>query len=213
MKNLCLPILSSSALALAAIAIGSGPAAAAVDVLTLSGDVANGTYSGTASTGWSYALDLGLGSSSPFDINVGDEIQATITLDGPLTVPNGPIQFVGLAFNGSPAETNPAVTGSFTFSGGSNISSAPLGANCGNCLTNLYSQFDGGGFSFTSVYVDTFIAALDPAPYQVTDVQLNFYVYPVTAAPEPAAWALMLVGLGAAGAALRSRRRNAAVPV
>lgn len=69
--------------------------------------------------------------------------------------------------------------------------------------------------TFTA-YIDPnilFNAALNPADYslEVGGVSTDFVNGPPAGVPEPASWALMLLGLGGAGAILRSARRRAGV--
>jgi len=68
--------------------------------------------------------------------------------------------------------------------------------------------------NFTALVVGTgsdtlqFISANDPAFTYLDNVSLTD-TGRTSAAPEPAAWALMIAGFGLAGAALRAKRRNA----
>jgi hypothetical protein len=69
----------------------------------------------------------------------------------------------------------------------------------------------------TSAFADTLtLAAGDHISFSISNVSLA-YSYDstglsatITAVPEPAAWAMMLVGFGGVGAAMRSRRKMAA---
>lgn len=67
----------------------------------------------------------------------------------------------------------------------------------------LYTVWDNGGGSFQTFFTGTVSAGSD-----------HFYGYGTAAAgavPEPAAWAMMLVGFGGLGAAMRQRRKPAAL--
>ncbi len=197
-------------------ALAAGAAHATVYTLSLTGTVADGTtgsFVSGGSTYYTYYLDLGLGAASPFTIVQGDEIQATITLDTPLVVPASPggYQFVGVNFNGAVAPDGVSTVGMDTFSGGTGISSSPMGTNCGNCLSGVYGQPGPGSFSFSSLYADTTIETLT-TPFLVDDVTLTYQVNtgPV---PEPAAWTLMLIGVGAVGGSARLSRRGRRIPL
>jgi hypothetical protein len=204
--------VAGAAMALGILAAASASHAATF-VLSLSGDPTGGTYGSFVVGGSQYhtfSLDLGLGDATPFTINSGDEIQTTISLASLLTVPNGTdFQFLGVNFNGSTNPSGPSTTGSFTFSGLTGSVSNPTSNNCGNCLSDLFGQPGNGAFSFTGLYSDVVVQTLS-APFTINDVTLSYQVNDLAAAvvPEPATWAMMLVGVFGMGAVLRSSRRK-----
>jgi len=83
-------------------------------------------------------------------------------------------------------------------------------------LQSLGAQLDqfGLGTAFSSstdtLYITTMIPAGDTLVFGNTDTNLDFGVSQTLAAPEPSAWSLMLLGFGALGMGLRSRRKIAA---
>ena len=214
-----------TALAAAALivgAVGASRANAATIVLNLTGTVADGTFNtsmgGGGSTVHTYVLDLGLGSSVPFTVSQGDEIQATVTLDTPLTIPSslpGGLQFVGLNFSNTDgsdpgtSSNNNTISGYDIFSGGTGISTDQMGTNCGNCLSALFGQA-GDTFSFSGLFADSTMNQLDTS-YLVNDVTLSYQVnaFP-SAVSEPATWAMLLLGFGAVGLMMRGARRRGA---
>lgn len=162
----------------------------------------------------------------PIDISVGDTLKGAIafTNGGRVTVFNGSIdnrERVSASFAPS--------TGTTAFSAGSlkllgiqgdyvgpaTIASLPVGgaiafSGRGN-LTNTSFSFSGISFSIT--YVDNSTGGDFPLTTRVTPSFLSFPIETVTisesAVPEPATWAVMILGFGAVGSALRTRRRFA----
>jgi hypothetical protein len=71
------------------------------------------------------------------------------------------------------------------------------------------ASFGGGGFSASSA--DPGLGAdvvMNTQPMSITRDVINDLVVNAVAVPEPGAWALMLLGFGAAGTTLRLRRRH-----
>lgn len=105
-----------------------------------------------------------------------------------LTINDGSIAWAPTTFNG------------YEFSG---LSAG--GSWTGYTLSTDFSGLDTSRVIFTpdAVYVN--MQGITPQSGESFTITLN-----AASAPEPAAWALMLVGFGGLGAALRSRRRTAA---
>jgi hypothetical protein len=181
---------------------------ATVYMLSLSGDPTTGSYGAFDSGGAHYqtfSLDLGLGGALPFTVGQDDEIVTTIALTSPLTVPGvNDYQFLGVNFNGPTPPVGVSTTGSFTFTGLTGSAPNPTSNNCGNCASDLFGQSGtGASFSFTGLTSDVTFPTLT-SPYTIDDVSISYQVDSV-AAPEPAAWALMLIGFGGLGALARRR--------
>ncbi|THD59530.1 PEPxxWA-CTERM sorting domain-containing protein [Phenylobacterium sp.] len=75
-----------------------------------------------------------------------------------------------------------------------------------------YGNYELGTFTFTGSGSDTLTiaAATDPGDWYVDDVSVNGAAVtpPAGGVPEPACWALMIVGFGMSGGLLRHRRRG-----
>jgi hypothetical protein len=216
-------ILGLAVAAAAGLVTMATPANATVFTLNLTGSAASTTYGSFFSGGQHYntaVLDVGTGSANglPITVAAGDEVQINLLLDDPFTVLGATgYQFFGVNLIDSgggdptflPSPPNPeATTGTVAFSGGTGALLGALSTNCGNCLTNLLGRPGPvAAFTFTSLYADLFIG--DPTlamPFTVNDVTISYQVN--SAVPEPANWAMMLLGFGALGVAMRSRKRR-----
>ena len=143
-------------------------------------------------------------------MSLGDTINATVTLDGLYTVPQSQLYtnflqfFTGSAF---PSE-NTGVDGTFTFyNGGTQVASFSYFSTTSGSLASYTANFPPSNGAFT---FDSFTNAVhinDLATPATLDGGFLFYDLVSSAAPEPATWAMMLVGLGLAGGALRARAR------
>jgi hypothetical protein len=200
--------LSILAAAATALASAASMAHATVYTLSLTGDPTTGSTGAFNSGNMSYQtffLDLGLGGAAPFVVEQGDEIQTSITLSSALTVPGvNDYQFLGVNFEGPTPPVGVSTAGSFTFSGLTGSAPNPTSNNCGNCASDLFGQpGTGAPFAFTGLVSDVTFLTLT-APYTISDVTLTYQVDSI-AAPEPAAWTLMLIGFGGMGAMARRR--------
>ena len=156
---------------------------------------------------------LPLSGLTSIDVAQGDEIDSTITLDQAYTLgtdtghTNILEYLTGSAF---PSEDT-GVSYTFTFyDTGSVVNTFSGTSTTSDALSSYAAVFPpfNGAFTFDTVTVSTTVtdlaqgATLDGA---ALDLQL---VPAVSAAPEPASWALMMLGVGSVGVALRTRRRK-----
>jgi len=208
--------------AAAGLILGMTGAAQATDyVRNVTGDFSQLVPSSFPAGGTTFFVgSIGLtGFGDAIDLQQGDSITLNITIaNGPFTIGSYDNEFLGVNFqdasgNGPPgppdADPEPpstvAVDGFMSFDGG-----APQVANCGNCLSLLYSVSQ-TPLSFTTLQAITDITTLQApsAPFEVSQVTLSYQLNDNAAAvPEPVSWALMLLGFGGLGAQLRLVRRR-----
>jgi hypothetical protein len=208
------------AVAATVLAFSVGHAEAATFDLNLTAVAAQGSsahfFSGTSYYD-QYSVTLsGVDSADAFTVAQGDTVNATVTFDGLFTIPasftrtNFAFFLEGDAF---PNE-NTGVSSTISLYNGSNV-----------VLTQ-------SGSTTTSGFLASTIDIYPPSNGQITfdSFTTSFNIYDLTtpasvyrtvfdytlvhddargAVPEPTTWALMLVGFGGLGAALRSRRRPA----
>jgi len=145
---------------------------------------------------------LGTSASSPLYLSVGDIGTASST--GDIT---GPSYVTSLGASDYYFELNAPATSTTSYLGdlsfvGQNVTST-ISSVSGSTLTAV--PFSGP--------VDTTVSLQSGTEYmlQVTGAAQTPFVanISVSAAPEPAAWALMILGLGGIGVAMRRSRRNA----
>ncbi len=207
MKTIFKTALLTGALALA------GSAHAAVFNLNLTGTISNGNFSNQTIGATHYdQWFLGLDGLTPFQIAVGDTVNATVTLDHSFTVPAS-VQLTtftfflfGNSFPAIPTGTS-GVAQTFVDAG------TPTTSTCGATTTS--SQLAAGCVypSGVPITFDTFSTSftIDTLATQA-DIDRSAILYtlfsPAAAVPEPASWALMLVGFGLVGAAMRRRVRQ-----
>lgn len=201
-------------LAIALSLAAAAPASAATIVLNLTGTVSSGFAQSVISGGNKFDFfTIVLSGYTPTLLSVGDEVQATITLDGPLTAPGATIRngmdfFMGDT-TGAAGPT--AVSGTTDLSlMGVPVISASSGASSFAFLFNGYTNFTGTAFTFDTIQSNFTITSIDAGSILPDFIGLRtIAVNPYTAAvPEPATWALMIAGFAAIGGALRSRRRR-----
>lgn len=198
--------------ALAALTIAASGAHAATYTVTQTGAIADFQASQFDFGGNHYnrfILPLsGLDSSNAFTVSQGDSIDATVTLDGAYTIPQSQLYtnilqiFTGSAF---PNE-NTGVDGTFTFFDGlTQVASFGYSSTTSGDLASYAANFppNNGAFTFDSFTNDLVINTL--ATPATVDGGYFFYDLVSHAVPEPATWAMMLVGLGMVGGAMRSR--------
>lgn len=192
----------------AAMTIGSATGAAAATItVEATGEVANISYGSFVFNGRSFQtgyLQLQPSSPLPLELNDGDIIEFSISLDGVFGVPGAGEQFFGLNFYGDEDQEDAGASnlGTMTLQGATGLATNPAPVACGNCLSAIYFDGNAGPFSFTGLSGSTTITLA--VPYSVNEISLSYQVSnPV---PEPGGWALMIVGLGLAGAGLRQHR-------
>ncbi len=200
---------------LAATLAFSQQAPAAVIDLDLTGVVSNGTFfsqtvGNTHYDYWFLALD-GL---TPFTVEEGDTVNATVTLDQSFTVPASVQLTVFDLFmfsNSFPAIPTGASDIEQTFFN----AGTPTTSSCGETTTSgqiaagcVYPS--GTPFSFDTFKTSFTIKTLG-TPVQIENATISYTLFsPAAAVPEPATWAMMLFGFALVGSALRSRRRDVA---
>lgn len=195
------------------------PAAeATVYDLNLSGSIADATTGSFTIGSDQYRVGgIVLSGLTPFALQAGDVVHATVTLNGLFTVPGSGEQLFGfnlLQFlsGGGGATVDPAQptsnSGSITFFN----SLGPTGrANdfapgaCGNCLAIIT---DNGGlttpFSFDSFTAETTIGDLGTSPFTINGATFSYQLRDaIGALPETGTWTMLLLGFALTGAALR----------
>jgi hypothetical protein len=198
--------------------IGGSAQAASFDV-ALKGQVANFTNFQIPFNGMlfnEFSLNLtGLDSTDAITVSQGDTINATVTLDSAYTIPTSQIRTDLLLFlSGSafPAE-NTGVNGTFNFyNAGMLVNSFSYDSTTSGQLASFAAVFapNNGAFTFDSFTNDFTINTL------MTSATLdgsNFTYALVSHIPEPASWAIMLMGFAGLGATLRARRNMATAAV
>ncbi len=205
----------------AAAIVGASPAWAVTQAVThtisLTGTSANATTGSFTFEGSNYFTgQLILDPFTSFTVAEGDVIEAIVTLTGGFTVPASGEQFFGLNFFqgdfGSPPgyteDAGPTTEGTLVFSyslGNTGLPSNTQPGACGNCLSAIGGQFPGNAFTFDGLRVTQTITSLN-APFTIDNASFSYQLRDVQGAvPEPATWAMMLIGFGAVGAALRRR--------
>lgn len=203
-----------AALALSA-AIATPAAASTHFVFNLTADTANLTTNSFMSGATFFETgQLVLEGFTPITLNDGDTFEATVTITGSnpppfpqFIVPLRDQMFFGLNFAdilGGAQPVDAVSDGQFQFDGGSSV-----GAGCGNC-TSFIIGFNNTPFGFDSFKATgTFTLG---SPYEVNFASISYQVNNnANVVPEPGTWALMILGFGAAGAAIRRRRATGSV--
>ena len=206
-------------LALAATGVLTTPTLATTHILNLTGQVANTTFNSfdIANVGHFRTGNLVLDPFAPFTIVQGDIIQATITLDRVFIVPASGEQLFGVNFfdaaGGSPSFTlgdtvnSGATTFSYSTGPTNRLNGDVAPGGCSNCLSNITGQVPGAPFRFDKLFLTESIDALQ-APFTIGQSTISYQLRePFVAIPEPASWALMFIGFGLVGSAMRRRAK------
>ena len=209
------------ALAAAALTVAA-PAAATVHTISLTGTIAGTTTNNfTVGTNTYHTGNLVLDPFTPFTLEVGDQILATITLDSAFFVPASGEQLFGINFFdangespiGEDGSTNNFGTVVFSLNGGA---TARTGGDitegaCSNCLTAITGAIPGAAFSFDGLNLDETVTGLT-SPFDVGQVTISYQLRDLAGAlPEPASWAMVIGGMGFVGFARRRQRATRAV--
>lgn len=183
----------------------TAPAQAATYVLDLTGTVADAT---TFMAGGNSVLSLSLSYFDPFFVEVGDEVTVNVALDEFLLTPAAANQIFTLDLNGGFAnnDLNNSSTQFDLLDG--DLAGQTFFSGCSNCFSAVIGRFPGTAFSVQNL---TAIFTIDSIsePIEFTNAALGYQLSAGAggggAVPEPSTWAVMILGFGLAGAALRRR--------
>ena len=197
----------------------SGAARADTHNINLTGVVANGFYQppftigATTFSQWSIGLS-GLDVMNTLEVEQGDIVNVTVTLDSLVTVPAaGILTSFGLGFGGEgfPVGDTGTVNNTFDFydgmtlvksgSAGSVTSSGQIPAGV------IFFSPDSTAFTFDSLFASFEISDLS-SPATLDYSVMSYTLFNPAAVPEPATWAMMIIGFGGVGALVRRRRRD-----
>jgi hypothetical protein len=196
-------LLGSLAFSAAAVSISAD---AATIIVQASGQVANTTYGSFVANGRSYqtgTLILDPLDPLPFEVNDGDTIQFSISLDGLFGVPGAGEQFFGVNFYGAEDQEAAGASneGSILFQNASGLPANPVDAGCGNCLSLIYGANNAAAFSFDGLSGSTLVSL--STPYFVDQISISYQVS--DAIPEPASWMMLIAGFAIVGGVIRRR--------
>lgn len=204
-------------LAASAMALCAGGASAANFDLTLTGVVSQGSFSNqtigaTHYDQWFLSLS-GLSALNAFDIHEGDTINATINLDQAFTIPASQqlTTFGFYLFGGAFPQINTGtsnITTSFFLDGNPGLVGTGSSSTSSQVAASVaFFPPDNGPITFNSV-TSSFTINVLPQTATVDGSGILYTLFSAAAVPEPSSWALMLIGFGGLGAALRARRRS-----
>jgi hypothetical protein len=205
-KLLLLAMTASCALA--------SPAAAATFVLNLTGTVSTGVPISFTS-GYHYDFfHIGLQGFTPITLAVGDTVEAVITLDQALTAPSALIRNAmdfGLQNTTLVDHFSTAAEGTTQLYLDDDLvidtSSTTLSSNQ---FVNGFTNFAGTAFTFNRVVSNFTVTDFEGSFLTVDNAYLRtIAVNPgevEASVPEPTTWAMMILGIGMIGAAMRRRQ-------
>jgi hypothetical protein len=204
--------------AVAAVVFGAASAHAAIYTENLTGTVLgfnpiSGFQPGSPDYVYTGEDETLTGWTTPaFPVVAGDEIDVTVTLDNPFTVPAS-TSWTGLvldllASSGGGGEENFVWT---FFDGATPVAEiTSLSTTSGGVSTfGILNPPNNGAFTFTSFTDVITVTTLNTLNVDLTGA--FFEEFQATNVPEPATWSLMLAGFAGLGAALRARRRALAI--
>jgi hypothetical protein len=195
-----------------ALSIGAGPVFAASDVFNLTGAVSDfQSQSYPGGNGQQYDDDyLQLSGVNPTIVTENDTVTVNVSLDQVYTIPasqtytNILLYLQGSGFDGTPVGN----AGTFTFyDGGQVVGTYDSSAGTSGQIASYAVLPANQPLTFDSLSDNLVVTALDQ-PVTITGAAFDYQlVSPVSATPEPSAWLLMFVGVGAVGLALRRTKR------
>jgi PEP-CTERM motif len=157
-----------------------------------------------------------------YNLGIGDTIDLTVTFKN-----NARVTFLGnvvffptiFAFDGNGTflvDTN------FSFIGGSSNTISPIikfrdsvgSLNIGTSYSPNEYKIDSNPVTFSGFRKSiTIVGATPGAPRNFDSIAINIFngTFTFTTVPEPATWAMLLIGFGGIGATMRARRRSAKI--
>ncbi|HEY3949925.1 PEPxxWA-CTERM sorting domain-containing protein [Phenylobacterium sp.] len=208
----------TAAVVMAVAAIGAGSARADPIRLNLTGAVADYTVIPGFNNGADHVDPsfLPLSGVDPNGVAVSqdDTFQVNVTLDAPLTIPGSVTRTdVVLILNGAnfpdiDTKIDDAVV-DFSDGGVAGLHFDSFSSSTHGQLSVFTPIFppDNGPLTFDTITYSFHVSDLSQ-PATLNGAELDFSLLSPAPAPEPAAWALMLVGFGGLGATLRARRQS-----
>ena len=205
---------------LAAVAVLAAGAAsqsqAATFSLSLSGDPTNFSESNFIFNNESYdrfylTLD-GLNAGNAITVSQGDEIDSTVTLSSLYTIGTAPghTNILEIRSGSSFPSENTAGNGTFTFFNGADVvATFNYSSSTSGQLAAYAANFPPNNPAFTFDSFTNNFTITDLATSATLDGSAFFYDL-TTPVPEPTTWAMMMVGVGAAGLMLRAGQRRPA---
>lgn len=197
------------------------PAAAVTHIINVTANPVNATTGTFTFDGSEFNTgNLNIDPFDAFTVEEGDMIEVTLTLASGFTVPGSMEQLFGLNFfrsdgidpitDGDNFTVDVEGTSLFSFSmGPTGLSNDTQGGACGNCLTSIMGQAPGAAFTFDKLVLSQTILNLE-APYTIDRMSFSYQLRDVAGVvPEPATWAMMIIGFGLIGGALRQRKAGA----
>jgi len=147
-----------------------------------------------------YTFTTGTAGSGTFSVDF-DTVTATYSLSA--------FEFMLGSTNFTTANVTLEQTGGFNFVIGGNTNGATIVSSLGGADDFVFDWGPGPVFPPSSF---TYYVAADIYPERTTSNTLAFAETPISAVPEPGTWAMMLLGFGGIGIAMRGGRRPGRSP-